>query len=371
MKIIQNPTFLQMAGNAGRLTNHFYITSRVDGNKLTFDNGLLGVFSDNVEYSVGSQENWERLSKETVITINEGQSVYFRNYTGVVNTNVRAVLFDITDEFDAGGNIMRLLYPGQSSVPANGMNALFRELHIISAADLELTAENVGAYAYSSMFYGCTGLTTAPELPATALAENCYSSMFYGCTGLTTAPELPATALAKNCYSSMFYGCTGLTTAPELPATALAVNCYFEMFYGCTGLTTAPELPATALAVYNCYGSMFQGCTGLTTAPELPATALAVNCYNSMFADCTGLTTAPELPATALAESCYSAMFYGCSSLTSITCLATEISADECVSDWLSGVADTGTFTKAADMEDWPDGDSGIPTGWTVEDYVA
>ena len=64
-------------------------------------------------------------------------------------------------------------------------------------------------------------------------------------------------------------------------------------------------------------------------------------------------------------------MFYGCSSLTSITCLATEISADECVSDWLSGVADTGTFTKAADMEDWPDGDSGIPTGWTVEDYVA
>jgi len=50
------------------------------------------------------------------------------------------------------------------------------------------------------MFYGCTGLTTAPELPATTLASNCYSSMFNGCTGLTTAPELPATTLPDSCY---------------------------------------------------------------------------------------------------------------------------------------------------------------------------
>ena len=34
------------------------------------------------------------------------------------------------------------------------------------------------------MFHGCTGLTAAPELPATTLADYCYSDMFYGCTGL-------------------------------------------------------------------------------------------------------------------------------------------------------------------------------------------
>ena len=28
----------------------------------------------------------------------------------------------------------------------------------------------------------------------------CYTSMFYNCTSLTTAPTLPATALASNCY---------------------------------------------------------------------------------------------------------------------------------------------------------------------------
>ena len=34
------------------------------------------------------------------------------------------------------------------------------------------------------MFAGCTSLTTAPELPATTLADYCYMSMFQGCTKL-------------------------------------------------------------------------------------------------------------------------------------------------------------------------------------------
>ena len=60
------------------------------------------------------------------------------------------------------------------------------------------------------MFSVCTGLTAAPTLPATTLAESCYSYMFSGCTGLTAAPTLPATTLAEYCYSDMFSGCTGL-----------------------------------------------------------------------------------------------------------------------------------------------------------------
>ena len=45
----------------------------------------------------------------------------------------------------------------------------------------------------------------------TTLANFCYSHMFYGCTGLTSAPELPATTLANSCYSYMFYGCVQLS----------------------------------------------------------------------------------------------------------------------------------------------------------------
>ena len=88
-----------------------------------------------------------------------------------------------------------------------------------------------------------------------------------------------------------------------------------------------------------------------------------------MFSHCTGLTAAPELPATALAESCYNSMFSHCTGLTAVTCLASS-GIENATDNWLNKVAASGTFTKAANMEDWPDGVSGIPTGWTVEDYV-
>ena len=153
------------------------------------------------------------------------------------------------------------------------------------------------------------------ENPPTSIStSSCYSFMFEGCINLTTAPELPATTLAELCYYYMFSGCTSLTTAPALPATILAKKCYSHMFYLCANLTKAPALPATTLEG-SCYSNMLRGCTNLIKAPALPATNLANDCYNSMFSGCTNLTAAPELPATTLVDSCYYLMFSGCSKL--------------------------------------------------------
>ena len=69
---------------------------------------------------------------------------------------------------------------------------------------------------FCSLFKNCAVLTSAPELPATALADDCYNSMFLGCTSLTATPELPATTLAEGCYSSMFADCTKLSTVTML-----------------------------------------------------------------------------------------------------------------------------------------------------------
>ena len=49
------------------------------------------------------------------------------------------------------------------------------------------------------------------DLEKTKLAGSCYRYMFSGCTGLTSAPELPATTLAGNCYRYIFYGCTNIS----------------------------------------------------------------------------------------------------------------------------------------------------------------
>jgi len=139
---------------------------------------------------------------------------------------------------------------------------------------------------FCNLFNGCSVLTSAPELPATKLAEDCYYQMFSGCTNLTAAPELPATTLENSCYREMFWSCTNLASAPELPATILANYCYFGMFEKCTNLTSAPELPATVLAE-ACYGSMFSDCTKLSTvtmlAPSDQISKATYCCYNWLY----------------------------------------------------------------------------------------
>ena len=198
-----------------------------------------------------------------------------------------------------------------------------------------------------------------------------FCNLFSECIQLTSAPELPATTLAEYCYSGMFTYCIRLTEAPALPATTLAKECYSNMFAGCTSLTTAPALPAETLAE-SCYHSMFLNCEVLTQAPALPAMALAVDCYENMFFGCTNLTTAPELPAKTLAAGCYYGMFRVCKNLKNVTMLATDISAESCLSYWLYEVAKEGTFTKAAEMTSLPsgNGDASIPSGWIVQNYT-
>ena len=267
-----------------------------------------------LEYRTNTNVEWQNYTLGTTITLaNIDDWVEMRNRA--LQSDTSGHHFVMTGKISASGNIQYLLdKTGELlSVPSSCYKRMFFLCASLTTAP-ELPATTLANGCYNRMFEGCTSLTTAPELPATTLTDGCYNGMFEGCTSLTTAPELPATTLAYGCYAGMFQGCTSLTTAPSLPATTLARECYYAMFRECTSLTIAPSLPATTLADY-CYSQMFLVCTSLTTAPSLPATTLAKECYREMFAVCSSLTTAPELPATTLANGCYYSMFDGCSSL--------------------------------------------------------
>ena len=285
---------------------------------------LIGASKNDSPYWEYSYDlnNWTKINGNTAadLPLNKGNVVYVRGYTGYTADSAgRYRQIKVTGKVAAYGNANALLN-------FNDLNAALKE------------------YCGCKLFEGSTGLTKAPELPATTLANRCYLNMFYGCTSLTKAPELPATTLGDDCYRYMFYGCTALTQAPELPATTLAAGCYSQMFYGCTSLVEGPEI--------------------------LPATTLKVSCYIQMFSGCTSLTKAPVLPATILKASCYQYMFIRCTSLQEITCLATDISASNCISDWVRNVPAGGTFYKNPSMTTWTTGEFGIPKGWTVVDYA-
>jgi hypothetical protein len=112
---------------------------------------------------------------------------------------------------------------------------------------------------------------------------------------------------------------------------------------------------------------MFQNCRSLTTAPVLSATTLANFCYQYMFRGCKNLTTAPELPATTLASSCYSGMFFGCTSLNYIKAMFTTTPSTSYTGNWVTNVAETGTFVKNSAAQWDVSGVNGVPRGWTVE----
>jgi hypothetical protein len=129
------------------------------------------------------------------------------------------------------------------------------------------TAQNgghpvMGAKCFGSLFSGCTGLITAPELPATTLTDSCYASMFKN-TGLITAPELPAVELTTACYQSMFSGCTGI----KLSAVQTD-ECWKEYRIPTTGEGQTVDGSASTLmsAIYG----MFDGTGGtFTGTPEI------------------------------------------------------------------------------------------------------
>ena len=292
---------------------------------------------------------------------------------------------------------------------------MFYNTDLVVAPALPATTLVEGCY--KGMFSSCKSLTTPPVLSSTTLAKSCYEQMFAGCNNTNfQAPSFPATTLVSRCYygtfngtnvypdltninfnnstqvnsggfAGLFYG-TKLNDTKlqeiltsmnineyKLPVTELTFQpsssdegCYCGMFYS-TKLVAAPTLSATTLAK-GCYKEMFASCTSLTTAPELPVTTLANDCYYGMFRSCTSLINGPTLPATILQPSCYQLMFYYASNVSSVTCLATDISASQCTSQWFQSNTASGVFTKAANMTSWPRNSvSGIPFGWTVQDY--
>ena len=90
--------------------------------------------------------------------------------------------------------------------------------------------------------------------------------MFNGCTGITQAPELPATTTDWNCYDCMFSGCTNLTRVPLIKASSLAEQSCRYMFHNCPRLNYVKCLATSVASGANgaCYNWMWTYSSGGT-----------------------------------------------------------------------------------------------------------
>jgi hypothetical protein len=206
---------------------YFYHEALEDGYRTMFNE------TDNIlQYSIDNCQTWHylKLNRKTP-EINKEERIYFKGEKVKANISNGIGTFKSNKKFNAGGNIMSLIY----------------------GDDFENKNELIDDYQFKLLFYENVKLVSAKDLvlPATELTEECYCSMFFECTSLTEAPELPATELAYGCYYSMFSWCKLLIKAPELPATKLVTECYNGMFYKCKSLKEITML-ATDISADDC-----------------------------------------------------------------------------------------------------------------------
>ena len=195
------------------------------------------------EYEYYKNGYWEPYNISDAITLeNNGDKVYFRGSRSL-QSDENFMQFSITGRVVASGNINSLLSSDE---------AVYKNIYDYSAFEI------ANSHTFYKLFYNCTALIQAPELPTTTLTEWCYYGMFWDCTSLTQAPELPATTLSSGCYDHMFSGCTSLVQAPELPATTLEIACYHAMFSGCNKLNYIKCL-ATDISASNCTNNWVAG----------------------------------------------------------------------------------------------------------------
>ena len=171
--------------------NYLTFTAEEDGS--TFGIVNEGENNPNMQYSLDGGETWNALAAGDTITLaHKGDKALLRgdNPEGFSKYSKYCdhySAFKVTGKVAASGSVMSLI---------DGTG---------------LSTEIPNSHCFFGLFEYCSGLTQAPELPATTLAEDCYSFMFAGCTSLTQAPELPATTLAYGCYNCIFVRCESLS----------------------------------------------------------------------------------------------------------------------------------------------------------------
>lgn len=324
-----------------------YVMVHLNGSDAYFTS--LQYSTDNTEWTTITREE---LVESYAVSMPFTDTLYVKGEGSTLSGSMsNYITLDVSEDAYCEGDVMGLLDGGAGTVTT------------------------VPSSCFYKLFAGQTHLLSAPTISATEIHNSGCEQMYWNCTGLTSVPALPATTLGNSAYCKMFSKCYGITEAPVLPATTVDQYSYESMFEDCTGLTTANVISAATMAIGTC-NSMFNGCTMLSSVPSdmLPATTLGYRSYKWMFQNCTSLVTAPVLPAETLAATAwgttsgsYYQMFNGCSNLSEVRCYATNISSDNVkyTNGWLTDVNASGTFYKAAGS-DWPEGVSGIPSGWAV-----
>ena len=176
------------------------------------------------------------------------------------------------------------------------------------------------------------------------------------------------TSVGQYSFSSCFYCCKNLVTAPTFEnVTSVGKEGFNTCFLACTSLVTAPTFDKIIIGEAGSFDSCFSGCTSLVTAPTFEnVTSVETDCFRGCFQICTSLVTTPNfINITSVGAFAFNSCFNSCTSLRNIIAPSPSTWNTQFFVDWVNGIPSTGTFYKKKGLE-IPTGVNGIPEGWTV-----
>lgn len=154
--------------------------------------------------------------------------------------------------------------------------------------------------------------------------------------------------------------------------TAIPDNAFRNLFYNDINLINAKDtLFGNVTIGINSLRRMFYGCTRLLTSADLSGvTRIGADGLHDTYNRCTSLTTPANLSSvTSVDNSACVATYYNCSNLSYAYAPNVSTWSNSKMNSWLLNVAATGIVHKPSGLTIPTDTTSGVPTGWTTQDY--
>ena len=170
----------------------------------------------------------------------------------------------------------------------------------------------------AAWFYHCKALAKIEGLEYLNTAEvKDMSSMFWGCSALTSLDLKNFNTQNVTDMSVMFWGCSALTSLDLKNFNTQNVTDMSVMFWGCSGLTSLDLSHFNTQNVTD-MGGMFRDCSGLTSLDLSHFNTQNVTDMGNMFSYCSGLTFLDLSHFNTQNVTDMGGMFEGCSGLTSL-----------------------------------------------------
>ena len=169
----------------------------------------------------------------------------------------------------------------------------------------------------SSMFWGCSALTSLDLKNFNTQNVTDMSSMFWGCSALTSLDLKNFNTKNVTDMRGMFSDCATLTSIDLKNINTQNVTDMSGMFLGCAALTSLDLQHFNTKNVTD-LSSMFSGCVALTSLDLKNFNTQNVTDMSSMFYDCTSLTSLDLKNFNTKKVTYMYEMFSGCAALTTI-----------------------------------------------------